>query len=185
MISTACRYLRILSSPPAARVLLKMATSRGSRLASSATSMSKPPGCLLFLPLSSLEGLRSGAAGGSPSTRGAALALAAPAGILVVPFAGIRCCVEMSIAEVWNALNDGSRQDRNVYYLVRVVVDDLVRNIGIRHWDVSLSFFLKVDHSRFENNLHKMNACAMDRPPNLPSAPRWFRRKLVLKVTSL
>lgn len=42
--NTAWRYLRIFSSPPAALALLKMATSRGSLLASKHTSMVYPPG---------------------------------------------------------------------------------------------------------------------------------------------
>lgn len=43
-IRTACRYFFIFSSPPAARVLLKIATSRGSLLASKETSIGRPPG---------------------------------------------------------------------------------------------------------------------------------------------
>ena len=44
IMSTACRYFRIFSSPPAALALLKMATSKGSLLASKHTSMANPPG---------------------------------------------------------------------------------------------------------------------------------------------
>lgn len=42
MTRTAWRYFLIFSSPPAARALLKMATSRGSLLASKQTSKSNP-----------------------------------------------------------------------------------------------------------------------------------------------
>jgi hypothetical protein len=43
---TACKYFRIFSSPPAARALLKTATSSGSFEASNSTSIGNPPGKL-------------------------------------------------------------------------------------------------------------------------------------------
>lgn len=62
MTKTAWRYLRILSSPPAARALLNIATSNGNLLASKHTSIVYPPayvddGVVMWLFCAKVDGI--------------------------------------------------------------------------------------------------------------------------------